>query len=47
MDITDIISAIDGERVRITDHADEEAAADVLTLDEIYQSVRGGEVIAD
>jgi hypothetical protein len=31
--------------VRITDHADEEAQADRLTLDEIYFSVLHGEII--
>ena len=32
-------------RVRISDHADEEAEADRLTFDEIYFSVLHGEVI--
>lgn len=36
MDIDDIIEAIQANRVRITDHADEEAEADQLTLDEVY-----------
>ena len=47
MDITDIIEAIRASRVRITDHADEEAEADKLTFDEIYFSVLHGEIIED
>ena len=47
MNITDIIEAIRANRVRITDHADEEAEADHLTFDEIYFSVLRGEVIKD
>lgn len=42
MDIEDIIAAIRNSRVRITDHADEEAVDDVLTFDEIYFSVMHG-----
>jgi hypothetical protein len=34
-------------RLRITDHADEEADADNLTFDEIYFSVINGEIIED
>ncbi len=47
MDIADIIKAIQADRVRITDHADEEAEADQLTFDEIYFSVLHGEIIED
>lgn len=47
MDITDIIKAIRANRVRITDHADEEAEADQLSLDQIYFSVLDGEIIED
>jgi len=47
MDITDIIEAIRANRVRITDHADEEAEAEQLTFDEIYFSVLHGEIIED
>jgi len=47
MDITDIIEAIRASRVRITDHADEEAEADKLTFDGIYFSVLHGEIIED
>ena len=45
MDITNIIEAIQHNRVRITDHADEEAEADQLTFDEIYFTVLHGEII--
>lgn len=47
MDINKIIDAIRANRVRITDHADEEAEADQLTFDEVYFSVLHGEVIED
>lgn len=47
MDITDIVEAIQANRVRITDHADEEAEADQLTFDEIYFSVLHGEIIEE
>lgn len=45
MNIEDIISAIRDGRVRITDHADEEAVDDGLTFDQVYFSVMHGEVI--
>lgn len=47
MKIADIAEAIRANRVRITDHADEEAEADRLTFDEIYLSVLRGEIIED
>ena len=47
MDIGNIIDAIRANRVRISDHADEEAEADILTFDEIYFSVLHGEIIKD
>ena len=47
MDIENIINAIRNSRVRITDHADEEAADDGLTFEKIYFSVIHGEVIED
>jgi hypothetical protein len=47
MNIQDIISAIQEKRIRITDHADEEAQADTLTFDEIFFSVLQGEIIED
>ena len=42
-----IIEAIRHDRVRITDHADEESHADRLSLDEVFASVLNGEVIED
>ena len=42
-----IIEAIRHDRIRITDHADEEAQADRLSFDEIFTSVLHGEVIED
>jgi hypothetical protein len=47
MNVEDIILAIRRGQVRITDHADEEAADDCLTFDEIYCSVMQGEIIED
>jgi hypothetical protein len=47
VNISNIIEAIRSGRVRITDHADEEAEADRLTFDEIYFSVLQGEIIED
>jgi hypothetical protein len=47
MDIEHLIDAIRNSRVRITDHADEEAFDDGLTFEEIYFSVLYGEVIED
>ena len=47
MRIEDILDAIRANRVRITDHADEEACADDLSFDEIFFSVVQGEIIED
>ena len=47
MDIEVIIEAIRLNRIRITDHADEEAQADKFSFDEIFFSVFQGEVIED
>ena len=47
MDIRNIIDAIRGHRVRITDHADEEATADRLILDDVYFSVEHGDLVED
>jgi hypothetical protein len=47
VDIQAIIDAIRSNRVRITDHADEEAQADSLSFDEIFSSVLHGEIIED
>ena len=43
--IGEIIEAIRAKRVRITDHADEEASEDKLKYEEIYNSVLQGEII--
>ena len=45
MNLDNIIKAIREGKIRISDHADEEAGADDLTFDEIYFSVLHGEVI--
>ena len=47
MKLEDIVDAIRHNRLRITDHADEEAHADHLSFDEIYVSVLQGEIIED
>lgn len=47
MNILNIVNAITTRRVRITDHADEEAEADSLSLADVLQSVLNGEVIED
>jgi hypothetical protein len=47
MNIKAIIDAIRGHRIRITDHADEEAEADHLSFDEIFFSVSQGEIIEE
>lgn len=47
MNIEEIIDAVQHKRVRITDHADEEAQADTLSFDEIFFSVIQGEIIEE
>ena len=47
MNIQNITDAIRHDRIRITDHADEEAQADDLSFDEIFFSVLRGEIIED
>ena len=47
MKTQDLITAIQRHQIRITDHADEEAQADLLTFDEIFFSVLQGEIIED
>lgn len=42
-----IVDAIRHNRIRITDHADEEAQADRLSFDEVLISVVQGEIIED
>lgn len=39
MNLEDIIDAIRHNRIRITDHADEETQADHLSFDEVFVSV--------
>jgi hypothetical protein len=43
----EIVNAIRHNRLRITDHADEEAQADRLSFDEVFFSVFQGEIIED
>ncbi len=47
MELADIIEAIQASRVKITDHAYEEANADRLKFDEIYFSALHGVVIEE
>ncbi len=47
MNLENIIDAIRHNRIRITDHADEEAQADNLSFEEIFISVLLGEIIED
>lgn len=47
MNIDDIAASIEAQRIRITDHADEEAAADSLTYAEVLYSAIHGEIIED
>lgn len=47
VEVADIIEAIQAGRVRITDHAYEEANADRLKFDEIYFSALHGVVIEE
>ena len=47
MIIEEITDAIRHDRVRVTYHADREARADQLSIDEIYSSVFQGRMIED
>ena len=47
MNLQDFIEAIQHHRLRITDHADEEAQADRIAFDEIFFSVIQGEIIEE
>ena len=47
MNIQDIIEAIETKQVRILDHARDEAKEDSLMLNDIFHSVRNGEIIED
>ncbi len=43
--IDDIIKSIKAKKIRITDHADEEAQNDELSFKEVFASVLTGEII--
>ena len=45
MNLTDIINAIQAERINITQHARKEAKDDNLMLDKIFFSTQHGEII--
>ena len=45
MKIDDIIESIRGTRIRITEHADEEAQSDIFSFHEIFLSIFQGEII--
>ena len=47
MNIAEIIDAIRNNRLRITNHADEEAQTDDLTFEEIFFSINKGEIIEE
>ena len=47
MDIECIRKAIQERRINVTDHADEELAADEISDEDLFQSVLTGEVIED
>ncbi|MBI5235249.1 MAG: DUF4258 domain-containing protein [Deltaproteobacteria bacterium] len=45
MKIEDIIASIKSDRIRITDHADEEIYNDDLSFEEVFVSILSGEII--
>ena len=47
MNLEDIVDAIRYNRIRITDHSDEEAQVDRLSFDQVFISVFQGEIIED
>ena len=47
MNIADIVDSIQAKRIRISDHADEEAQNDHLSFDEVSFSVLHGEIIEE
>jgi hypothetical protein len=47
VNLEDIVDAIRHNRIRITDHADEETHADRLSFDEVLISVFQGEIIEE
>jgi len=47
MNIEDLRQAIDADRLRITDHADEEMALDKLSLNSVLRATTTGDIIED
>jgi hypothetical protein len=47
VELTDLIEALQREHFHISNHADEEAKADILSFEEIIYSVMQGEIIED
>lgn len=47
MNLEDVTRAIRSNRIRISDHADEESVSDGLVLDDVFFSVLSGEIIED
>ena len=47
MKISQIVEAVDANRIRISDHADLEAYEDRLSYEDIFYSVRRGEIIEE
>jgi hypothetical protein len=47
MNINELRQAITTNRLRVTGHADEEMAADTLTLDIVLRTTESGEIIED
>ena len=45
VNVDDIIKSIKTKRIRITEHADEEAQNDELSFEEVFTSVLEGEII--
>ncbi len=47
MKLDDIIEAVKSRRTRMTLHAESEAKADGITLDDLYYSVEYGEILSE
>jgi hypothetical protein len=47
VNINDLKAAVKNGRVRVTDHADEEAQTGRLTLDQVFFSLANGEVVEE
>jgi hypothetical protein len=45
IDLDRIAEAIRADRIRITDHADEEAAADQVSVSDVLKTIGSGEII--